>query len=214
MNLDLLRTLATSKPRWQMGRRQIHDSPGLWSELMGVATCDPTSLRDAVLSRVQKLFEDSPRYVHWATVLQIVERELVESRQKLPVRQGLQQQRVPQAVPSALVNRVASDVKREYDWSHPPDANPPKPQKEGGNVVPIEFFEIPDDVYQDKLYAAKFVRESSSVRSQSGDFIAVLNQQIIGADNDPVELLNRVAKDFPSVDRGRFVIEFIGAQEE
>ncbi|MGV2335015.1 MAG UNVERIFIED_CONTAM: hypothetical protein LVR18_13205 [Planctomycetaceae bacterium] len=209
MNLDLLRTLATSKPEWQIGRRQIHDSPGLWSELMGVATCDPTALRGAVLSRVQELFEDSPTYVqtyvHWATVLQIIERKLYESRQKLPVRQGLQQQRVPVAVPSALVNRVARDVKREYDWSHPSDANPPKP---------LEFFEIPDDVYQDKLFAAKCVRDSSSVRQLSGDFIAVLYQQIIGADNDPVALLNRVAKDFPSVDRGRFVIEFIGAQEE
>jgi hypothetical protein len=204
MNLDLLRTLATSKPGWQMGRRQIHDSPELWSELMGVATCDPTSLRDAVLSRVQELFEDSPTYVRWATVLQIVERELVESRHRLPVRQGLQQ-RVPVAVPSVLVNRVARDVKREYDWSHPSDANPPKP---------LEFFEIPDDVYQDKLFAAKCVRDSCSVRQLSGDFIAVLNQQIIGADNDPVALLNRVAKEFPSVDRGRFVIEFIGAQEE
>lgn len=213
MNLDLLRELG-SKPRWQMGRRQIHDSPELWSELMGVATCDPASLRDAVLSRVQELFEKSPRYVHWATVIQIVERKLVESRQRLSVRQGLQQQRVPQAVPSALVNRVASDVKREYDWSHPSDANPPKPQKEGVDIAPIELFEIPHDVYQDKLFAAECVRKLNYTEPPPGDFIAVLNGKIVDADNDPIALLNRAAEKHPTVDRRRFIIEFRGIQEE
>jgi hypothetical protein len=213
MDLDTFRTLA-SKPRWQMGRRQIHDSPELWSELMGVATCDPTSLRDAVLSRVQELFEDPPRYVHWATVIQIVERVLVESTQKLPVRQGLQQQRVPLAVPSVLVNRVARDVKLEYDWSHPPDANPPKPKKEGVDIAPIEFFEIPHDVYQDKLFAAECVRKLHSTEPPPSDFIAVLNGKIVDTDNDPIALLNRVAEKHPSVDRRRFIIEFTGIQEE
>lgn len=213
MSLGTLKTLA-SKPLWQSGRRQIQDSPELWPELMGIATCDQTSLRDAVLSKVQELFDNSPRYVHWATVTGIVEQEIFESIRRLPVRRGLPQQYMSVAVPTAFVNRVACDVKREYECLHPSDANSAKFQKEREYIAPIEFFEIPDDVYQDKIFAADCVRASHSCPPRPSCFIAVLNREVVGSDDDPVTLLKRVSKEHPSVDPRRFVIEFTGIQEE